>query len=242
MSSRQIDTRLLRLLAWNNRARDPKIEPVNGMQILADLQRWQARRLRASFADFLADSRRREAAEFFLSDLYGDFDVSQRDRDVERVLPLMRRVLPQRLLGAAADAIELSVLSHLLDLRLARTLAEANVSEVNETTYGQAYRKAGVRRLRAHQIGLVVGLGHTLERAVSIPMIGHLLRLARGPAKAAGLSELQSFLERGFSAFRSLGNAREFVEDIAHRERSVSDRLFSGHPRPFEVMPSPEGS
>ena len=154
----------------------------------------------------------------------------------------MRRVLPERLLGAAADAIELSVLSHLLDLRMARTLKAANVSVVNEETYGRAYRKAGVRRLRVHQIGLVVELGHTLERAVSKPMIGHLLRLARGPARAAGLSELQSFLERGFSAFRSLGNAREFVEDIAHRERSVSDRLFSGHPRPFEVMPSPAGS
>lgn len=239
MTSRQIDARLLRLLAWNNRARDPAQEPANALPVLPLLQSWQAKRLRASFSDFLADSRRRQAAEFFLSDLYGDFDVSRRDRDIERVLPLMRRVLPERLLEAAADAIELSVLSHRLDLRMAQALDQVGERQITDQSYADAYRRAGLRRLRQHQIGLVVGLGHTLERAVSKPMIGHLLRLARGPAKAAGLGELQSFLERGFAAFRALGSARDFVEDIAHREQSVSDRLFAGHPAPFEVVPKP---
>lgn len=239
MTSRHIDARLLRLLAWNNRARDPANEPANRYEELARLQKWQAKRLRASFTDFLADPRRRQAAEFFLTDLYGDFDVSRRDRDIERVLPLMRRVLPERLLEAAADAIELSVLSHRLDLRMAEVLRANGVGKITDQVYADAYRKAGLRRLRAHQIELIVKLGHTLERAVSKPLIGHLLRLARGPARAAGLSELQSFLERGFAAFQALGSARDFVEDIAHREKSVSDRLFSGHPHPFEVVPSP---
>ncbi|MBD8524573.1 FFLEELY motif protein [Pseudomarimonas arenosa] len=239
MTSRLIDARLLRLLAWNNRARDPESEPANKLAVLPELQRWQAKRLRASFTDFLADPRRCQAAEFFLTDLYGDFDVSRRDRDVERVLPLMRRVLPERLLESAADAIELSVLSHRLDLRMAKALTSLGARKVCDTSYTEAYRHAGLRRLREHQISLIVGLGHNLEQAVSKPLIGHLLRLARTPAKAAGLSELQSFLERGFAAFRALGSARDFVEDIAHRERSVSERLFSGHPRPFEVVPKP---
>ena len=50
---------------------------------------------------------------------------------------------------------------------------------------------------------------------------------------AAGLSELQGFLERGFGAFEELGGAGEFREAIGHRERQASARLFAGDPDPF---------
>lgn len=236
MAERSIDRRLLRLLEHNRQLRDHGHEPRNRLPVLASLQQWQARRLRSSFADFLANPRQRPAAEFFLSDLYGDFDVSGRDRDVEKVLPVMRRVLPERLLLAAADAIELAVVSHAMDLRMADWMhAQGLASVLDEETYAGAYRASGLPRLRRHQIGLIVGLGLTLDKAVSKPLIGQLLRLSRGPAKAAGLGQLQSFLERGFSAFRALGGASEFVGEIARREQQVSSRLFASHPRPFEL-------
>ena len=232
--------RLGPLLQANRRLRDPDLDPRNRLPLLQPLQQWQAARLRRSFSDFLASSRGKPAAEFFLSDLYGDFDVSTRDRDVERVLPLMRRVLPGKLITAAADAIELAVLSHALDLRLAATLSEkVDAPPISDSDYGHAYRTVGLHRLRRYQVLLIHRLGVDLQRAVSIPTIGTLLRLSRGPARAAGLSELQSFLERGFSAFRALGDAAAFVEEIARRELQVSDRLFSGHPEPFAVTPAP---
>lgn len=231
--------RLGPLLQANARLRDPQRDPRNLLPLLRPLQQWQARRLRHGFADFLASPRERPAAEFFLSDLYGDFDVSGRDRDVERVLPLMRRVLPGRLLNAAADAIELAVLSHALDLRLAADLHSLiDGPPISEADYAAAYRKSGLRRLRRYQVLLIHRLGVDLQRAVSKPAIGTLLRLSRGPARAAGLAELQSFLERGFSAFRALEDAARFVEEIARRELEVSQRLFDGHPRPFEVGPA----
>jgi len=234
MADARSQRRLIRLVEANRRVRDPDHEPRNRLPVLTALQRWQAERLRRSFADFLASPRQRPAAEFFLSDLYGDFDVSARDRDVERVLPVMRRVLPERLLEAATDAIELAVLSHALDLRVAEALARKGSRKITEADYAEAYRAAGLHRLRRHQVGLIVRLGLTLDRAVSKPMIGHLLRLSRGPARAAGLADLQSFLERGFDAFRALGGASAFVNEIARREMLVSSRLFEGHPRPFE--------
>ena len=231
-------TRLPQLLEANRRLHDPDIEPRNRLPLLGPLRRWQAARLRESFTDFLASPRERPAAEFFLSDLYGDFDVSARDRDVERVLPLMRRVLPAKLLGAAADAIELAVLSHAFDLRLAESLhRRIDAPPITVEDYAEAYRSAGLRRLRQHQIMLIHQVGVDLDRAVSKPAIGGLLRLSRGPARAAGLAELQSFLERGFAAFRALGGAGAFVEEITRRELEVSRRLFTGHPRPFEVSP-----
>lgn len=232
--------RLGPLLQANRRLRDPDLEPRNRLPLLRPLQQWQAERLRRSFSDFLASPRQRPAAEFFLSDLYGDFDVSGRDRDVERVLPLMRRVLPGKLIGAAADAIELAVLSHAMDLRLAASLHRLiDAPPISDLDYGRAYRQCGLTRLRRYQVLLIHRLGVDLERAVSIPAIGTLLRMSRGPARAAGLSQLQSFLERGFAAFRALGDAAAFVEEIARRELQVSDRLFSGHPEPFAVTPPP---
>lgn len=219
----------------NRRMRDTGAEPRNALSTLKPLQRWQAARLRGSFADFLATPRQQPAAEFFLTDLYGDFDVSGRDRDVEKVLPIMRRVLPGSLLGAAADAIELAVLSHAFDLRVAAVLAGMEHGPLDLARYARAYRSAGLPRLRRHQVKLIHGLGMTLDRAVSKPAIGTLLRLSRGPARAAGLGALQSFLERGFAAFRALDGAADFVEEIARRELEVSRRLFAGHPRPFEL-------
>jgi hypothetical protein len=232
---RHAQHRLGPLMLANRRLRDAEADPRNRLATLKAVQRWQAARLRESFADFLASPRQRPAAEFFLRDLYGDFDVSSRDRDIERVLPIMRRVLPEALLGAAADAMELAVLSHAFDLRVAAALHGLGGGRLDAARYAEAYRAAGLPRLRRHQVQLIHHLGMTLDRAVSTPAIGTLLRLSRGPARAAGLGALQSFLERGFAAFRALSGARAFVEEIARRELEVSRRLFAGHPRPFEV-------
>lgn len=235
MSDQALDRRLTRLVEANRRCHDPVSEPRNTSPWLPALQRWQAARLRESFADFLASPRERMAAEFFLSDLYGDFDVGERDREIERVLPLMRRVLPHSLLHAVADTLELAVLSHAFDLRMAGALAARVAPDaIDATSYAEAYRDVGRPRLRQHQIGLIESVGTILDRAVSMPLIGALLRMSRGPARAAGLHDLQTFLERGFAAFKQLGGARRFVDEIARRELAVSRRLFAGHPRPFE--------
>ena len=59
------------------------------------------------------------------------------------------------------------------------------------------------------------------------------MKLSRAPAKAAGLAELQGFLERGFAAFAELGDVRGFIAEIEADERSVSRRLFADDPDPF---------
>jgi hypothetical protein len=190
MSHHALDRRLTRLAQSNRRCRDVAVDARNASPWLPPLLRWQAARLRDSFADFLASPRERLAAEFFLSDLYGDFDVSERDREVERVLPLMRRVLPEKLLLAIADTLELAVLSHAFDLRMAEALSQqVPVEGIDAVSYAAAYREVGRHRLRRHQISLIQSVGLILERAVSTPFVGSLLRMSRGPARAAGLHE-----------------------------------------------------
>lgn len=232
----RLSTRIGMLLRMNRRVRDAALEPRNLSPMLPPLQRWQAARLARGFDDLLADPRSAPAARFFLSDLYGDHDVSGRDRDVERVMPLMQRLLPAEMLGIAADAMELAVLSHALDLRTAAALEEhgaAAEADITEQGYAQAYRSVGRARLRVRQVGLIRLVGGGLAQVVHTPTVAQLLRLARLPARMAGLTHLQSFLERGFGSFGKLPDAAAFVDTIVARERRVMQRLFESHPRPF---------
>jgi len=235
MSHQEFRDRLSRRLAWQRGAHDPVRDPRNLLPQLSLLRQWQSRRLAGSFADFLANPRMRPAAEFFLGDLYGDKDFSARDRDAARVLPMMSRLLPDTLLRAATDAIELAVLSHMLDLRMADALARRPkpMGPISLADYRRAYCRGGYRRLRRHQIELVLRVGHALDAAVKKHGVYKLLRAARIPAQLAGLSELQAFLERGFTAFDALGGADEFLDAVAGRELAVSARLFAGDADPF---------
>lgn len=229
--------RLTQRLAWQDALNDPVREPRNALPTLSPLRRWQAARLAESFADLLADPTMRPAAQFFLSDLYGDKDFTGRDRDAARILPMMARLLPEGLLHAACDAIELGALSHALDLRMAAELARRRKPDAPITLadYQKAYRAVGLRRLRRHQIDLILKVGHALDAGVHKHGVHRLLRASRLPAKMAGLSELQLFLERGFDAFAKLGGADAFLTLITERERKVSRRLFAGHATPFAV-------
>lgn len=231
----EVSARLARVLQQHQRLHDPDAEPRNALPWLRELQRWQAQRLRRSFARFLDDPASRPAAEFFLSDLYGERDFARRDADVARVMPMMQGLLPEPLLATVADGIELGVLTHALDLDMAAVLQQLAPKRrrLDAALYAQAYRKAGRRRDRARQIALIGRTGNGLAAALRTPGVSMLLRLARGPAKALGVGELQGFLERGFGAFAQLGDARAFIAEIVRDERAVSRRLFAGDPDPF---------
>ncbi|MBP3985091.1 hypothetical protein J5837_11805 [Pseudoxanthomonas helianthi] len=235
--SNPLHDRLARRLACHQALHDPAREPRNRLRWLPELRRWQTRRLEASFAHFLADPKREPAASFFLSDVYGDRDFSQRDANVARIVPMLQRLLPAAVLATVADAIELGALTHAFDLRMAETLQRLAPTrkKLDADLYARAYREVGRARLRGRQIGLIADVGTGLAHAVKLPGVLLLLKLSRGPAKASGLGELQGFLERGFAAFSALGDGKAFVRDIEQAEREVSRRLFAGHPDPFGI-------
>lgn len=237
MSRQRLADRLARRLAWHQAALDPRRDPRNALEWLPELRRWQSARLAQSFEAFLDDPGRRPAAEFFLTDLYGDRDFSRRDADIARVAPKMQRLLPTGLVETLCDAIELATLSHAFDLRMAETLhAMAPRSRTLDVArYGAAYRRVGLPMLRGHQIDLIVKAGHGLGIALKTRGVATLLSVLRGPARAMGLGELQSFLERGFGAYAELDDVPAFVADIEHAEREVARRLFAGHSEPFDV-------
>src|SRR5689334_18257602 len=96
--------------AHEARRRDPRLAAA-----LGHLARWQARRLRLTYQDLARTPRYAEAIAFFEKDLYGDADFTQRDTDLARVVPIMVRMLPERVIATIAEAVELNTLSHELD-------------------------------------------------------------------------------------------------------------------------------
>ncbi|MEL1264288.1 FFLEELY motif protein [Pseudoxanthomonas putridarboris] len=235
MARNPLVERLGRRLRWHQSLHDPQQEPRNRLRWLPELRRWQAERLEASFEHFLNDPKRRAAALFFLTDVYGDHDFSGRDANVAKVMPMMQRLLPAAVLHTVADGIELGALTHALDVRMAEALQRIAPGrrKLDAELYAKAYREVGHPRLRRHQIDLIAEVGVGLARAVKTPGVATLLKLSRGPAKATGLGDLQGFLERGFAAFAALGDGKAFVRDIEEAEREVSRRLFAGEPDPF---------
>ena len=201
------------------------------------LRRWQAQRLARTYADLAADKRYGPATAFFLSDLYGERDFAERDREVDRAYPWMRKTLPRAALAPMERSLELRDLSAKLDARLCAVLVgELDVKErISAEAYAEGYRRCDNRADRLRQIELVVMVGTDLGKLVGKPLLGRMLALSRKPARAAGFGELQEFLERGFEAFRHMGGAAGFLNTIETREKAILERLFAKHPRPFEL-------
>ncbi len=214
------EARDLRLAA----AADPVIE-----RRRASLRAWQAARLARTHADLLASERFGEAAAFFLSDLYGPKDFGERDAELERILPLMTTLLPVSGLAALLLAIEVDALSERFDAAMVGVLgAQLDTPEMSDEAYASAYREVGDRPGRETQIRLIGETGEALDAFAQKPFVRMALKMMQGPAKMAGLGELQAFLERGFDAFRTMRDASEFLDFIVSREREFSAKLFSG--------------
>ncbi len=199
---------------------------------IARVSGWQSRRLRMTYADLGADPRYAAAVEFFQNDLYGAADFSRRDADLARVVPLMVRMLPVSILVTITAAMELNGLSQELDRALLGRLSRAD-GQFSVAEYCKAYRRMGNFALRRRQINLIWEIGAVLDRQVRKPLLRTALLMMRHPARLAGMSALQDFLERGFDAFHHMGGAAHFLETIRSRETDIMEAIIAGVSDPF---------
>lgn len=197
---------------------------------LERLQEWQRKRLARAYADLLEQEQYRAAGHFFLTELYGGLDFQQRDQQVERVMPVMVRVLPAHMLTALARAFELQVLSLSLDSEMAAVIAKAGIRQLTVANYAQTYVAVGRIPEREEQLQLITELGTELIELVKHRLVLRLVRLLRGPARASGFSALQDFLEEGLFAFQSMDDGWFFIETITERETAyMQQQLNAGY-------------
>lgn len=224
--------RLAEQLERSRLARLRQYDPDGPRPECTALAEWQARRLEHTYRDLTQSERYRPAIRFFLTDLYGPGDYSARDEGVERVYPIMSRVMPEPALAAVALGIELHALSQELDLDMVAMIwGEMGAGDsLDAETYAEAYRRCGDEAERRHQITLVRQVGVSLDELVFRPMVYNAVRLGRTPARLAGLLPLHTFIDRGFQAFRNMRGADEFLDTIIERECAIMESILAGRP------------
>lgn len=193
------------------------------------VRRWQQARLASTHADLLASERYGPAASFFLTELYSSEDLSQRDLDIDRVIGILVKFLPDKALVTLATALEMDALSEALDASLGEHLRLQSpgkaVLRITAASYARAYRAMGQYDQRERQILLTQQIGSALDKLARMPLLMTMLRIMRGPAKAGGVGGLHEFLERGYAAFAHMQDGSDFISIIVERERSEHLRL-----------------
>ncbi len=193
---------------------------------IRELQTWQTRRLLVTHNDLWHSKRFKPAMQFFIDEIYGPKDFSQRDMELARVLPNMAKVLPKKGLKSLQAALRLNCLSLELDIALVQELGSKAIDRSN---YFACYRQCNNQSKREEQIQLLENLGLDLAKVVKITGVSAMLMLSRKPAKVAGVESLHSFLEKGFKSFKKLGEVHDFIDPIINRERALMHSLFAAN-------------
>jgi hypothetical protein len=170
---------------------------------------WQLDYMLPFYEDLRASEDYAAAVDFVVSDLTG-IGINQRDHDLARVVPLMCKMLPDK-------------------LSICRELYKEKPvdADISEAEYCSACRRAS-RLDECLELVLLTGeVGHNLDHVIRIPMIGLMLKAMRTPARLAGFGVLQRFLEKGYRTFVALEDVDQFLDDITLRMTDVFTRIFT---------------
>lgn len=196
----------------------------------------QARRFAGTYADLLADDRYRDAARFFLVELYSDKDYTERDAQFGRIAGGLQALFTQHAVATAVSLAQLHLLTEELDHAMARAWIDSERLPTISAgaRYAEAWRSVGRRTDRDRQLQSVLQIGRDLARLTRLPGLRLVLRMMRKPAHAAGLGSLQDFLEAGFDTFASMTRHAHgvdiFLSTIEQREAGLIDALFDECP------------
>jgi hypothetical protein len=218
-----IATRILQSLSAVDVERRKRAASAGLAETVAALKTYQQQRFARTHAPLLAHPRYGRAANFFLNELYGPQDFTQRDAQFSRIVPALVRLFPADTVGTVESLAAVHALSERLDTAMGIHLG---ADPPARASYVRAWQATGELAARARQIELVMRVGEALDRHTRSFVLRASLKAMRGPARAAGMGALQTFLESGFDAFGAMGGAKEFLAIIHARETALAKRLF----------------
>ncbi len=192
------------------------------------LKTYQSSRFARTYGDLLADPRYQAATQFFLEELYGPQELAARDAQFGRVVPALMRLFPREVVATVEQLSELHALSETLDDAGARHLQRqpGSAGRLDAAAYVRVWQAVGRQDARERQIALTLTIGQALDGFTRSRVLRTSLRMMRAPARAAGLSALQRFLEAGFEAFAAMHGAAPFLDVVGARERALAAALF----------------
>jgi hypothetical protein len=218
-----IATRILQSLDAVDLQRRLRAETPGLAAQVAALKAYQQQRFARTHASLLAHPRYGRAANFFLNELYGPQDFTQRDAQFSRIVPALARLFPADTVATVESLAAVHALSERLDTA---TAIHLDGEPPARASYVRAWQATGEPAARARQIELVMRIGEALDRHTRSFVLRASLKAMRGPARAAGMGALQTFLEAGFDAFGAMRGARDFLAAIEARETALARRLF----------------
>jgi hypothetical protein len=198
---------------------------------LREVKAFQALRFRGTYSDLISGSQFRNATQFFLSELYGEKDFSSRDHEFFKIAGALEKYFPASVVQTASSLAALHALSERLDFQMAQAWLSHSIHADSALRYAYSWKHVSTLGERQQQLRAVIDIGLELDRLTRIPALRLALRMMRMPAKRAGLSSLQAFLESGFDTFAEMAKngrlAHRFLDIIQARERNWIDALFN---------------
>lgn len=186
------------------------------------LKKYQTKRMETTHQNLLDDPETRGAALFFLSEVYSEKDLSQRDKDLTALTPIIEKTFPESTLRTVALAMELDHLTERLDIQMAMKLGP----DFTEEEYNEAFKTVGSHEERIHQLEMVQTLGDSLAGLVKIKGLYTLIKMMRKPARMANLEEIHDFMEKGFGFFKDTKDPKAFIRGIIEKERKLMEAMY----------------
>ena len=122
----------------------------------------QSRRFAGSYADLLRSEQYADAASFFLDELYGVRDYTERDNQFARVAGGLERLFPDAVVQTAVRIAGLHSLTEELDMAMARRwLLDTGGSEA--ARYARAWASVGRPADRRAQLATVLAVGNDMQ-------------------------------------------------------------------------------
>jgi hypothetical protein len=200
---------------------------------LIEVKRFQAKRFNGTYSDLLHSASYSGAARFFLEELYGERDFSERDAQFARIAGAINRFFPEQVATTAVNLARLHALSEELDyeMALAWNSQRQTLDTMPAAKYANAWKMVGRFSDREMQVALALQIGKELDQLTRKPTLRIMLHMMRKPAQLGGLGALQTFLEKGFDTFAALGTEDKkteiFMRTIHTRESQWLETLFT---------------
>jgi len=141
-----IATRILQSLSTVDLERRRRAATPGLAVTVAALKTYQRQRFARTHAGLLAHPRYGRAANFFLDELYGPRDFTQRDAQFSRIVPALVRLFPADTVGTVESLAAVHALSERLDTSMALQLGDA---APGRATCSRGREPANPRRGRA---------------------------------------------------------------------------------------------
>lgn len=197
---------------------------------------FQSARFAGTYADLLQGGPYRDAARFFLDELYSDKDYADRDAQFGRIAGALQTLFPKQVVATAVSLAQLHILTEEMDHAMGVSWPEGDFNGKTSRLAGyiSAWRLVGRRNERNRQLQVVQEIGVEMARLTRMPGLRLMLRMMRKPAHAAGLGSLQEFLESGFDTFSGMTRQPQGVETflsiVNERESALIALLFDSDP------------